>query len=115
MALATSYSVTATLTESSATVGYFAKSVTSVATYTENTLHRLSVPTATTDLSISLGGCSAGDLVFIKTDQTISIKISGGAEAITVQSICVLSAGISALTISNASGATATVDILILD
>lgn len=115
MALSTAYTVSCTVTESSATVGAMSKAESALSTYTEITAHRMSIATGVADQAVNLGGCSSGDLVFIKTDQAVSIKINGDDLAIPIRSVCVLSAGITAMTISNSSGQTATVDIIILD
>jgi hypothetical protein len=115
MAYDTTYSLEVVIRESGEEIDRFSVEAGGVVTWTEKTHQRLSVPTATTDLAIQFGGCSAGNLVFVSTDKTISIKISGGTQAITINSFAVLSGDISAMTLTNASGSTAVVDILILD
>ena len=77
------------------------------------------IPDATTDLAIALPD-AASDYLVIFTDQEISIKLNGSATAITLKPkiatkktpVTFLRGTISSLSISNASGAVANVDIV---
>ncbi len=77
------------------------------------------IPDATVDLAVELPDADT-DLLIILTDQTISIKLNGSATAQTLipkvagkKTLTYLQKGsVTALTISNASGTTAKVDII---
>ena len=85
-------------------------------TITEWTRHVLEVADATTDSAVNFGGVSTAKLVAIESDGAVTVKVSGGTTAIPVNKhllITASSSGPTSLTISNASGATRTVEFLI--
>ena len=115
MAIETSHSVSAKVEESDVILARFDTTpVVRASTYTEYSYQRLVLPDGTSDQAVGFGGCAVADLLFLETDQAITIKVSGGS-ARDVASIAVLSEGATSLTISNDSGETATVDVLVLD
>lgn len=80
------------------------------------------VADGTTDQAIPLPDASS-DLLIILTDQTISIKLNGSSDAQTLKPktagkktpVLVQLGTITGLTLSNASGSTANVDIILAD
>lgn len=86
---------------------------------TKWTRKRLSVPTATVDQAVQFDGIAAGKVLIIKTDDAgkITAKVNGGSESLPIRPLLIMTdntaAGITAATISNASGATVLVDVIV--
>ena len=73
------------------------------------------VVTATTDGAIALGSITTADIFYISSDQAITYKLNGSATAVTLDANChhiYMGTAITALTVTNASGSTAYLDIL---
>lgn len=115
MAISTDYSFQVEVSESSVVLAKFLKSLASSSAWTEVTRDRIAVATGVSDQVLNLGGCASADILCIMTDEEVSIKLDGSSDAITIGSVFISSGGHTAATISNASGSTATVDILALD
>lgn len=90
------------------------------ATITEvNRYFPMAVPDATTDLAIALPA-STTDYLLIFTDETVSVKLNGSATAITLKPrasgaktpAMLIRGDITALTVSNASGKVANLDVV---
>lgn len=88
---------------------------------TEDSRQQLSIPDATSDLAVNLPDASC-DYLMVFVDREVSIKINGISTAITLKprangkkSFAFYNKGtITALTISNASGEAANVDIIVV-
>ena len=115
MAISTDYSFQVEVSESGVALAKFLKSLSESAAWTELTRDRLAVADGVSDQALNLGGCASADILCIMTDQEISIKLDGSGDAITIASVFISSGGHTAVTISNASGSVAIVDILVLD
>lgn len=85
--------------------------------YDESTgLCSFSYDDGTTDESLPLGSIDKGQLLFISSDEEISIKINGGSEpqsGTLFLRIFDTTTGLTSLTISNASGSTANIEYLV--
>ena len=83
----------------------------------EYTIQRIAIADATSDQAIDFGGISSATFIAIVTDQTISFKLNGTSNlAITAKSAAptVLNTdSITSLYVSNSSGSTANVTIII--
>lgn len=115
MTLSTDYSFQVEVSESGVVLAKFLKSLSNGTTWTEVTRDRITIATGVSDQAVGLGGCASADMLCIITDQEVSIKLDGSSDAITIESVFISSGKHTAVTISNASGSTATVDILVLD
>jgi len=82
----------------------------------ESNMRTYEVADETTDESVDLGGITTVDVFAITSDYQITYKLNGSATAITLdakKSHVLFGTSITAITISNASGSTASVQILI--
>ena len=83
--------------------------------YTEYTLQEIVIATASTDTAINFGGVTTADVVYIKSDQTITINIdSNTGTDITLDAnkpLLLTGTAITALYVSNASGSSANITI----
>jgi len=77
------------------------------ASVNETTSQLIQVADSVTDQTINLGPVATSEVFMLETDQTITIKLNGSSDAITVDSVFVLGGTVTALTVSNASGSTA--------
>jgi len=72
------------------------------------------VATGTTDGAISLGPVTTATVVYVKSDQTVTVKHNASATAITITAngfILLFNTSVTALTVTNASGSTANMKI----
>jgi hypothetical protein len=86
--------------------------------YTESTVQKIQVGTGTSDSSISFGGVTTAQVFYITSDYAVSYKLNGGTTSHTVTANghhMLIGAAITAVTISNASGSTANVLIILLE
>lgn len=70
-----------------------------------------------TDQAVSFGTVSTAKVLIVASDKQISLKLNGGSESLSLSAngvMVLFNVSITGLSISNSSGATATVDVLIL-
>lgn len=90
--------------------------------YTEFSRNKIVVSDATTDLTINLSDPNSEYLV-ISCDQTITIKLNGSSDSITLTPktagsknvVLFMKGAITALTVSNASGSSCNLDVITLN
>lgn len=71
------------------------------------------VANGATDQAISLGGLTTAQVVYIASDQTVSFKINGSI-AIVAKQVFLIGAAVTSLSVSNASGSQANLDVVLL-
>jgi len=70
----------------------------------------VSIPTGTTNTPITFVKITTATYMRIKTDKIISVRLNAGVEDITITTDLIITGSITGLTITNASGYTATID-----
>lgn len=85
----------------------------STVTVTEQNNQTIVVSNGATDQALSLGPVADATGFTLETDETITIKLNGSSDAITVNSILVLYGSVTAITVSNASGSDATLKVMV--
>ena len=73
----------------------------------EAAMQYMEVASGATDLTIPLGGLTTVEAIDLISDQAISLKINGGTVAVGCKSLTLIGCAITALTVSNSSGALA--------
>lgn len=74
----------------------------------------MEVADAVTDQAVSLGPLTTAQLVLILSDKTVSFKLNGSVTALACTSLLLTNAAVTAITVTNASGATASLRIVLL-
>lgn len=108
MAFDLTTSWTYTIEDGTTTVGYLADAVTDE---DHDEIHGGAdeIATGVSDQAISLGGITTVEAMILKSDFAISLKLNGITTAIACKAFAIRGAAITAITMSNASGSTATV------
>jgi len=73
----------------------------------------IQIPTATTDQAINFNGITTAEYLVILSDQPISVKIDGSTTALQLTRLYLDGSSLSSLHISNSSGETANIRIMI--
>lgn len=81
---------------------------------TEVTKMIISVPDSTSDMDVSLGAIDDAGMVLIQSTQTVSVKFNS-LEAITGKVFFLKGTSVTAIKVSNDSGSTAVLTVLITD
>lgn len=77
---------------------------------TETTRGTIIIADAASDQALNLGGVASATYTRLNTDQTITIKLNGSSDAITVTDQFILVGTVTAVTVSNASGSDANLE-----
>lgn len=77
--------------------------------YDQGVTYTASLPNLDSFISFPFGTITAGKFIRINTDQTITVKMNGGSEILTVTSNLLINGTFTEIVIKNTSGHTATV------
>ena len=81
----------------------------------EANIRKYEVADSTTDEAVNVAGVAAVDVFAVKSDQAVSYKLNGSSDAVTLDANgfhALFGTNITAMTVTNASGSTANIEIL---